>query len=104
MVQKGLENSIDIEKGKRRRGKKLGLSGEEDGGPVLWSPNRCERALQLHEEKEAAKAQEKVNKEVRKAESTARKKKEEEEKVEKARLKAVEKEEKEIAKNAAKQL
>src|SRR5450432_1305833 len=79
-IIKGLQQSLQLEKRKRNRGKRLNLVGEEDCGPQFFTPERVRAAIAYQAEKEreeeaekqakidnrARKALEKEDKEVRK--------------------------------------
>ena len=81
---KGLENSIELEKTKRKRGKKLGLDNCDESGPVLHSPGRVQEKLALLERIEEEAEQEQARKVAEKIEKAAKKLRDKEEKAEKA--------------------
>ncbi len=60
-VKRGLFESLNIEKKKRKRGKRLNLLQEESKGAELWSPAKVRRAKELLAKKEAAIEQKKLN-------------------------------------------
>jgi hypothetical protein len=82
-IIKGLQQSLQIEKKKRKRGKRLNLVGEEDNGPQFYTPNRVRTALEYQEQKER---EEEAEKQV---------------KIDNKARKALEKEEKEVQKQLA---
>jgi len=45
-IIKGLQQTIQIEKSKRKKGKRLNLVGEEDSGPQFFTPSRVKAALE----------------------------------------------------------
>jgi len=49
----GLHTALNLERQKRKKGKKLNLVGEDDIGPQFYSPCRVRRALAFQDEKEA---------------------------------------------------
>ena len=59
-------DSLKNEKRRRKRGKKLNLVGEEDGGAQLFHANKVRAALAYEAEKEAQVVVELAGKEVRK--------------------------------------
>src|SRR5450432_3228275 len=79
-IIKGLQQSLQLEKRKRQRGKRLNLIGEEDHGPQFFTPERVRAAIEYQAEREreeetekqtridnrARKALEKEDKEIRK--------------------------------------
>jgi hypothetical protein len=48
----GLQQSLQIEKRKRKKGKRLNLLGEEDNGPQFFTPERVRAALEYQARKE----------------------------------------------------
>ena len=56
---KGLQNSLQIEKTKRKRGKRLNLLGQEDNGPQFFTPDRVKAAITYQAQKEDEKELEK---------------------------------------------
>src|SRR5450432_245374 len=75
-IIKGLQQTIQIEKSKRKKGKRLNLVREEDSRPQFFTPARVKAALEYQAEKED---QEEAEKQVR-IENKARKALEKEEK------------------------
>lgn len=67
LTKKGLLEAIDVEKKKRKRGKRLNLVGEENSGPQFFSPTRIQAARAYQEEKAALEQAENASKEVQKA-------------------------------------
>jgi len=49
---KGLQQSLQIEKTKRKRGKRLNLLGQEETGPQFFTPDRVKAALAYQAQKE----------------------------------------------------
>ena len=45
-IIKGLQQTIQIEKSKRKKGKRLNLVGKEDSGPQFFTPARVKAALE----------------------------------------------------------
>jgi len=82
---KGLQQSLQLEKKKRKRGKRLNLIGTEDHGPQFFTPERVQAAISYQAEKEK---EEEIEKQA-KVDSRARK--------------ALEKQEKEVQKQLAKE-
>lgn len=70
-TKKGLIRSLELEKKKRRRGKKLNLLGEKTGGAELFSPSAMRRARDYQKSKEDAVEQEKIDKAAKKEEQAA---------------------------------
>jgi hypothetical protein len=61
----GLREAIKIEKSKRKRGKRLDLSGEPDTGTILYSPAKVVRCRTYQAEKEAIATEKEKEKEAR---------------------------------------
>src|SRR5450432_3577748 len=69
-IIKGLQQSLQIEKTKRKRGKRLNLLGEEDNGPQFFTPERVRAAIEYQaqkEDEEEAERQLKIDNKARKA-------------------------------------
>jgi hypothetical protein len=85
ITKKGLIETLQIEKKKRTRGKRLNLVGEECSGPQFFSPSRIQAARAYQAEKATEQQAEKAAKEAVKALNKERKAREEAAKAE-ARL------------------
>ena len=72
-VNKGLQEALKMKKKKRRRGKRLNLLGQEDDGPIFWSPNKVVAAREYQALKEDAEIAERQAIEERKAQRAANK-------------------------------
>ena len=70
-TKRGLIKSLELEKKKRRRGKKLNLLGEKSGGAELFSSTTMRRARDYQKSKEDAVEQEKVDKAAKKEQQAA---------------------------------
>ncbi len=77
---KGLIEALKVEKQKRNRGKRLNLLGEEDNGPLLFSPSYVRAAKEFAAKKKAEKEQHRKNIEKKKEEQQKKKVQEEIEK------------------------
>ncbi len=73
----GLIGALQLEKAKRKRGKKLNLLGEEDSGPQFWSPSKVQAAKGVNQAKEAEELQKKADIADRKAKAAATKRQKE---------------------------
>jgi DDE superfamily endonuclease len=60
-----LQESLEAQKKKNKKSKRLNLCGEEAGGPECWSPAKVVRARQFQEELEAKEKEEMQQKEER---------------------------------------
>ncbi|KIM98267.1 hypothetical protein OIDMADRAFT_31087 [Oidiodendron maius Zn] len=67
---KGLRYTIELQKKKGKKNKRLNLVGEDRGLPVCYSPATVVHARQLQEQKEAQEAEEVHQKEIRKQQRT----------------------------------
>jgi hypothetical protein len=72
-VKKGLIKSLELEKKKRKRGKKMNLAGNETNGCELYGPTEISEARAFQKEKEERATQEKEDKAIKKSEADARK-------------------------------
>ena len=70
---RGLEKALKIEKKKRKRGKRLNLIGQEEGGPQFFSPSRVEAARAYQALKDAKEAQKQQRVQDRKAKAATNK-------------------------------
>ncbi|KAH9213528.1 hypothetical protein DL95DRAFT_410275 [Leptodontidium sp. 2 PMI_412] len=71
-VKKGLIKSLEFEKKKRKRGKKMNLVGNETNGCELYRPVEISEARAFQQEKEEKVTQEKEDKITKKSEANAR--------------------------------
>src|SRR5450432_45372 len=88
----GLRNTIQIEKSKRQRGKRLNLLGEEDNGPQFFSPARIQAAREFQAQKEAMEEENKARIASKKALALVAKEKAEATKKERALQRAISRE------------
>jgi hypothetical protein len=89
-IIKGLQQSLQLEKKKRNKGKRLNLVGEEDHGPQFFTPERVKAAIAYQAQQEAeeealkqVKLDNKAKKALEKEEIEARKKLAREERLQK---------------------
>jgi hypothetical protein len=68
---KGLVESLALEKDKRRKGRRLNLCGEESGGIKIYSPGKVVQAREYIEEKDAKEQAKREAKEARKVQRAA---------------------------------
>lgn len=72
-VKKGLIKSLELEKKKRKRGKKMNLAGNETNGCELYGPVEIGEARAFQKEKEERATQEREEKITKNSEADARK-------------------------------
>ena len=71
-VIKGLCNTLQDEKKRRKRGKRLNLLGEEDSGPQFFSPRRVQAAREFQAAKEEEEAQRQLDISEKRRQATAK--------------------------------
>ena len=85
-VIKGLCNTLQDEKKRRKRGKRLNLVGEEDSGPQFFSPRRVQAAREFQAAKEEEEAQRQLDISEKRRQATAKRLQKEEEKLAKVAI------------------
>ncbi len=84
ITKKGLLDALKVEKKKRSRGKKLGLTSKEVSSPQFYSPAKIQAAREFQAAKEEKAQAEKATRDAKKAASAAQKQKEKAEKAERS--------------------
>ena len=85
-VIKGLCNTLQDEKKRGKRGKRLNLVVEEDSGPQFFSPRRVQAAREFQAAKEEEEAQRQLDISEKRRQATAKRLQKEEEKLEKVAI------------------